>query len=312
MEKESRMTTPAAVLTANIRLAGRELSVGYGDKTVISGLDIGIPSGELTVIVGPNACGKSTLLRALARMLPARTGQVELDGGPITCYPPKEVARRLGLLPQSPVAPDGIVVEDLVARGRYPHQSVLRQWSDADQRAVDSALDRAGVSELAEQLVGELSGGQRQRVWIAMALAQQTPILLLDEPTTYLDIAHQVEVLNLARRLRRDGHTIVMVLHELNLAFRCATNLIVMSAGRIVAQGEVNKVVTAELIEDVYGLPCRIIPDPVSGRPLVLPLDVAGDEDAPVQPDANPAPPDANPVQPGIADPQPPAAGAGQ
>jgi iron complex transport system ATP-binding protein len=231
----------------------------------------------LTVIVGPNACGKSTLLRALARMLPARRGQVELDGRPIASYPPKEVARRLGLLPQSPVAPDGIVVEDLVARGRYPHQGVLRQWSDADQQAVDSALLRAGVSELADRMVGELSGGQRQRVWIAMALAQQTPILLLDEPTTYLDIAHQVEVLNLARRLRRDGHTIVMVLHELSLAFRCATNLIVMSAGRIVAQGKVNEIVTADLIADVYNLPCQIISDPISGRPLVLPLDPEAD-----------------------------------
>lgn len=267
-------SVPAGTLTtATARLAGRDLTVGYGDAAVISGLDIAIPAGELTVIVGPNACGKSTLLRALARMLPARTGVVELDDAPIGSYAPKEVARRLGLLPQSPVAPDGIVVADLVARGRYPHQGVLRQWSDADQRAVDEAMARAGVTELAERMVGELSGGQRQRVWIAMALAQQTPILLLDEPTTFLDIAHQVEVLDLARSLRRDGYTVVVVLHELNLAFRYASHLIVMHAGDVVAQGPVAQVVTAELIERVYGLPCRILTDPVSGRPLVIPLD---------------------------------------
>jgi iron complex transport system ATP-binding protein len=254
------------------------LTVGYGDQRVIADLDVAIPTGQLTVIVGPNACGKSTLLRALARMLPARTGQVELDGRAITAYPPKEVARRLGLLPQSPIAPDGIVVEDLVARGRYPHQGVLRQWSDRDQRAVDSAMSRAGVADLSDRLVGELSGGQRQRVWIALALAQQTPILLLDEPTTYLDIAHQVEVLNLARSLQREGFTVVVVLHELTLAFRYATWLIVMSQGAIVAQGPVAEVVTAELIEQVYNLPCQLIVDPVSGRPIVVPQedDVTG------------------------------------
>jgi iron complex transport system ATP-binding protein len=258
-----------------VRLAGRDLSVGYGPKDVIAGLDIRIPAGELTVIVGPNACGKSTLLRALARMLPARGGVVELDGQPIGRYGPKEVARRLGLLPQSPVAPDGIAVEDLVARGRYPHQGLLRQWSDRDQAAVEAAMARAGVTELADSAVSELSGGQRQRVWIALALAQETPILLLDEPTTFLDIAHQVEVLNLARELQRAGQTVVVVLHELALAFRYATNLIVMRGGAIAAQGAVEDVVTAELIAQVYGLPCQLITDPVSGRPLVAPLDGA-------------------------------------
>lgn len=250
-------------------LRARGITVGYGARTIIRGLDVDIPEGELTVIVGPNACGKSTLLRALARMLPVTTGAVELDGTPIGKLNPKAIARKLGLLPQNPVAPDGIVVEDLVGRGRYPHQGVLRQWSDADGRA----LERADVAELADRYAGELSGGQRQRVWIAMALAQETPILLLDEPTTYLDIAHQVEVLNLVRELQRDGFTVVVVLHELNLAFRYATNLIVMKDGGIVAQGEVNDIVTEGLIHDVYGLPCRLIPDPVVGRPLVLPLD---------------------------------------
>jgi len=255
-----------------VRLAGRGLKAGYGDQAIIADLDIAIPTGALTVIVGPNACGKSTLLRALARMLPARAGAVELDGRPIGAYPPKEVARRLGLLPQSPIAPDGIVVEDLVARGRYPHQGVLRQWSERDEDAVRSAMARAGVAALADRMVSELSGGQRQRAWIAMALAQETPILLLDEPTTYLDIAHQVEVLELARGLRRDGTTVVVVLHELHLAFRYADHLIVMKDGAIVARGAVGDVVTAELVEEVYGLPCTLIADPVSGRPIVVPL----------------------------------------
>lgn len=257
----------------SVRLAGRDLAVGYGTREVIRDLDVGIPTGELTVIVGPNACGKSTLLRALARMLKPVRGTVELDGAPISGYAPKEVARRLGLLPQGPEAPDGIVVEDLVARGRYPHQGVFRQWSAADDEAVANAMRRARVADLAERRISELSGGQRQRVWIAMALAQQTPILLLDEPTTYLDITHQIEVLSLARDLQREGRTVVVVLHELQLAFRYATNLIVMRDGDIVAQGRVEDVVSAELVERVYGLRCTLITDPVSGRPIVVPLD---------------------------------------
>ncbi|WP_449283121.1 ABC transporter ATP-binding protein [Leucobacter sp.] len=257
------------------RLIGRDLAVGYGgDRRILNGVDVAIPEGEFTVIVGPNACGKSTLLKALARMLPLQRGEVLLDGAPIRSYSPKAAARRLGLLPQSPVAPDGITVADLVARGRYPHQNLLRQWTPEDERAVVDALLAANVERLAERNVDELSGGQRQRVWIAMALAQQTPILLLDEPTTYLDIAHQVEVLNLARRLQREGRTIVLVLHELHLAFRYATHLIVMREGRIEASGPPEQVVTEELIERVYELPCRVIPDPVTGRPLVIPLDV--------------------------------------
>lgn len=257
--------------SATAPLAARGISVGYGRRMILEDLDIEIPEGELTVIVGPNACGKSTLLRALARMLPVASGTVELDGRAIRSFAPKKVARRLGLLPQSPIASDGIAVDDLVGRGRYPHQGVLRQWSDDDERAVQRALERARVSELSDRMVEELSGGQRQRVWIAMALAQETPILLLDEPTTYLDIAHQVEVLNLARDLQREGYTVVLVLHELNLAFRYATNLVVMQAGSIVAQGAVGDVVTAELIREVYGLPCQLIADPISGRPLVIP-----------------------------------------
>ncbi|ROR95558.1 iron complex transport system ATP-binding protein [Salana multivorans] len=270
--------TPTAAGTAwhgaASRLRAERLRVGYGQSDdILHDVDVAVPEGELTVIVGPNACGKSTLLKALARMLAARQGQVLLDGQPIGTLAPKAVARRLGLLPQGPTAPDGITVSDLVARGRYPHQNLLRQWSARDEQAVVEALLAANVADLADRNVDELSGGQRQRVWIAMALAQETQLLLLDEPTTYLDIAHQVEVLSLTRRLHRSGRTVVLVLHELHLAFRYATHLIVMREGRIVAEGRPEEIVTADLIERVYDLPCRVVPDPVTGRPLVLPLD---------------------------------------
>lgn len=265
------MTTGSA-RTSRLRAEG--LHVGYGpDSDVLRGVDVAIPEGELTVIVGPNACGKSTLLKALARMLPAHAGTVLLDGLLIGQYSAKRLARIRGLLPQTPIAPDGITVFDLVARGRYPHRSVFAQWSRDDEAAVVEAMEATDVTDLADRSVAELSGGQRQRVWIAMALAQQTPILLLDEPTAYLDIAHQVEVLNIARRLHREGRTVVLVLHELHLAFRYATHLIVMRAGEVVAQGDPADIVDAELIERVYELPCRVVPDPVTGRPLVLPLD---------------------------------------
>lgn len=261
-----------SVATSTARLTGENLTVGYDRRNVICGLDVTIPTGEVTVIVGPNACGKSTLLRALARMIPTSTGQVLLDGSRIGDLAAKEVARRLALLPQSPIAPDGIVVEDLVARGRYPHQGLLKQWSAADAKAVESALQRAGVVELRDRMVGELSGGQRQRVWIAMVLAQDTPLLLLDEPTTFLDISHQVEVLNLCRRLHGEGVTVVAVLHDLNLAFRYADHLIVMKGGEIVAEGRPGDIVTADLIDGVFDLPCRIIADPETATPLVIPL----------------------------------------
>lgn len=260
--------------TQTARLYGEGLRVGYGGKSeILHEVDVAIPEGEITVIVGPNACGKSTLLKTLARMLSTQAGGVFLDGSPIGQYAPKAVARKLGLLPQGPTAPDGITVSDLVARGRYPHQNLLKQWSPEDESAVIDALIAANVADLADRNVDELSGGQRQRVWVAMALAQQTPILLLDEPTTYLDISHQVEVLNLTRRLHRSGRTVVIVLHELHLAFRYATHLIVMRDGRIVAQGRPEDIVTATLIEEVYDLPCEVVTDPVSGKPLVIPLD---------------------------------------
>ncbi|MGG7450831.1 MULTISPECIES: ABC transporter ATP-binding protein [unclassified Plantibacter] len=259
--------------TPTTRLAGTGLRVGYDQRTIIHELDIAIPDDSFTVIVGPNACGKSTLLRALARLLKPTQGQVVLDGQEITRYPSKEVAKRIGLLPQTSIAPDGISVIDLVSRGRYPHQSILRRWSAADEAAVLAAMEATNVTELSGRLVDELSGGQRQRVWVAMALAQETPLLLLDEPTTFLDITHQVELLDLFTRLNQEGgRTLVAVLHDLNQAARYATHLIAMRDGHVVAQGAPADIVTAELVEEVFGLRCRIIDDPESHTPLVIPL----------------------------------------
>ena len=254
------------------RLAAKALTVGYQRTPVIDKLDLAIPDSSFTVIVGANGCGKSTLLRSLARMLTPSGGAVYLDGSPIRSLPPKQVARQLGLLPQGPVAPDGITVLDLVSRGRHPHQGVLRRWSAEDERAVRDAMEATDTTELADAYVDELSGGQRQRVWLAMALAQQTGILLLDEPTTFLDLAHQVEVLNLCARLHAGGRTMVAVLHDLNLACRYAEHLIAMRDGRIAAMGRPSDIVTAELIEEVFGLACRVIDDPETGTPLVIPL----------------------------------------
>lgn len=255
------------------RLSAHGLTVGYEQRIISEHLNIHIPDGSFTVIVGPNACGKSTLLRALARLIRPRSGDVLLDGKSVAGLPAKELARRLGLLPQSSIAPDGITVADLVARGRYPHQKLLRQWSAQDEAAVADAMEATGITSLAGRLVDELSGGQRQRVWVAMVLAQQTPLLLLDEPTTFLDIAHQIELMELCRDLNQDkGHTLVAVLHDLNHASRYATNIIAMKDGAVVAEGPPSEVLTEALVEDVFGLPCRIIEDPVSGTPLVVPL----------------------------------------
>lgn len=254
------------------RLAGESLRIGYNGRVVSDGLNVEIPDGSFTAIIGPNACGKSTLLRALSRLIQPERGRVVLDGQAISSYSSKEVARRLGLLPQSATAPDGITVVDLVARGRFPHQGAFRQWSPDDEEAVTRALEATGVRDLAERQLDELSGGQRQRVWISMVLAQDTPTLLLDEPTTFLDIVHQIEVLELCRRLHRSGgYTLVAVLHDLNLAFRYADHLIMMREGRLVATGAPAEIVTAELLYEVFALRARVIPDPVSGTPLVIP-----------------------------------------
>jgi iron complex transport system ATP-binding protein len=258
--------------TTGGRLGGRGLTLAYDRRTVAEDLTVEIPDNSFTVIIGPNACGKSTLLRALSRGVRPRAGTVLLDGQDIHSYPARTVARRLGLLPQSSIAPDGITVGDLVARGRYPHQSLLRQWSAEDERVVAGSLAATGVADLVDAYVDELSGGQRQRVWIAMALAQETPLLLLDEPTTFLDIAHQIDVLDLCARLHSErGRTLVAVLHDLNHAARYATHLIAMRDGRVVAEGAPGQVVTADLVEQVFGLPCRVIDDPETGTPLVVP-----------------------------------------
>ncbi|WP_411103455.1 ABC transporter ATP-binding protein [Streptomyces sp. cmx-4-9] len=255
------------------RLRAEDLTLSYDQRTVAASLSVDIPDRSFTVIIGPNACGKSTLLTALARMLKPKAGQVYLDGAAIASYRSREVARRLGLLPQSSNAPGGITVGDLVARGRYPHQRLLKQWSVEDEEAVTESMRQTGVLELADRPVDDLSGGQRQRVWLSMVLAQQTSILLLDEPTTFLDIAHQVEVLDLCAELHaRKGHTVVAVLHDLNQACRYATHLIVMRpGGAIAAEGDPASIMTAELVEDVFGLPCRIIEDPETGTPLMVP-----------------------------------------
>ncbi|MFH9396882.1 ABC transporter ATP-binding protein [Streptomyces sp. NPDC017556] len=260
-------------MTTHHRLTAEGLTLAYGDRTVVDSLDLAVPPGRITVIVGANACGKSTLLRSLSRLLAPRAGRVVLDGKEVHRLPAKELARTLGLLPQSPVAPEGITVSDLVGRGRHPHQSVFSRWNEKDDAAVAAALEATHTEPLAERAVDELSGGQRQRVWIAMALAQQTDLLLLDEPTTFLDASHQIEVLDLLTDLNRSrGTTIVMVLHDLNLAARYADHLIALADGGLHASGTPAEVLTEETVRAVFDLDSRIIEDPVSGRPLMLPI----------------------------------------
>lgn len=254
-------------------LNAQDLTLKYDQRCVVEGLSVEIPEGQVTMIVGANACGKSTLLRGLSRLLKPASGAVTLDGKDIHTKPARELARTLGLLPQHPTAPDGITVRDLVGRGRYPHQGFFRSWSAKDDAAVQRALEATETLALAERDIDELSGGQRQRVWIAMALAQETEVLLLDEPTTYLDLAHQVEVLDLVTDLNRTRKTTVaIVLHDLNLAARYADNVIAMKGGAVVAMGSPRDVVTESLVRDVFGLESRVIPDPISGTPLIIPI----------------------------------------
>ncbi|GAA2069945.1 ABC transporter ATP-binding protein [Streptomyces albiaxialis] len=260
-------------MTTHHTLSAERLSLGYGDRTVIEQLDLTVPPGRVTAIVGANACGKSTLLRSMSRLLAPRTGRVVLDGKEVHRMAARQLARTLGLLPQSPVAPEGIVVGDLVGRGRHPHQGMFSRWSAEDDAAVAEALEATATTALADRSVDELSGGQRQRVWIAMALAQHTDILLLDEPTTFLDASHQVEVLDLLTDLNQTrGTTVVMVLHDLNLAARYADHILALADGRLHAAGPPAEVLTEESVRTVFGLDSRIIEDPVSGRPLMLPI----------------------------------------
>jgi iron complex transport system ATP-binding protein len=263
------MTTAADGIDGRLRT--HALTTGYGERKVVEDLDLVVPDGSFTVIVGPNGCGKSTLLRSLARLIKPQSGTITLDGVDIATVRTKELARQVGLLPQTSVAPEGITVVDLVTRGRHPHQGMLRRWSRQDEEAVRAALERTRLTELSGRVVDELSGGQRQRVWIAMALAQETPMLLLDEPTTYLDIAHQIDVLDLCTSLHREGRTLVAVLHDLNQAARYATHLVAMRDGRIVAHGAPGDIVTAELVHEVFGVHARVIPDPETGGPLIVP-----------------------------------------
>jgi ABC-type cobalamin/Fe3+-siderophores transport system ATPase subunit len=265
------MTTPSSPRPS---LRADDLTVAYGNREVLHRIELTPPDGKVTAIVGPNGCGKSTLLKTLARVLAPASGAVWLDGESIHRLPSRQVARQLGLLPQSTVAPEQLTVADLVGRGRYPHRGPFGRWTDADRDAVDDALAATATAELRERPVDELSGGQRQRVWIAMVLAQQTPLLLLDEPTTYLDLAHRLEVLRLLRRLNTErGVTVVMVLHDLHEATRYADHLVAMGDGQIIAEGHPADILTPQLVLQVFGVACTTVPDPVSGNPLVVPLE---------------------------------------
>ncbi|PPS45745.1 ABC transporter ATP-binding protein [Chroococcidiopsis sp. TS-821] len=259
--------------TSPNRLATRRLTLAYDKAAIIKNLDLAIPKGKITALVGANGCGKSTLLRGLARLLKPKSGAVYLDAVDVFKLSTKEVAKQLGILSQSPVAPEGLTVRDLVACGRYPYQSWLQQWSPEDERLVELALSITGMTQFAERELDTLSGGQRQRAWIAMALAQDTEILLLDEPTTFLDLAHQIEVLDLLQELNHtQGRTLVMVLHDLNQACRYADYLVALKEGGIYAHGTPKDVMTEEVVREVFGLDSRIIVDPVAGTPMCIPL----------------------------------------
>ena len=254
------------------RLRAEHVTVGYGDQPVVHDVSLQIPDGRVTTIIGPNGCGKSTLLRTLSRLLTPSSGTVVLDGAAIGSQSARQLARTLALLPQSPVAPEGLLVRDLVGRGRHPHQRWFQQWSHGDEDLVTDAMRWTGILDLADRPVDALSGGQRQRVWIAMTLAQHTDLVLLDEPTTYLDLAHQVDVLDLVCRLNRErGATIAMVLHDLNLAVRFSDHLVVMQHGCVVAQGDPTQILTAELLLEVFGLDADLVADPRTGIPMVVP-----------------------------------------
>lgn len=254
-------------------LHARNLSLGYDGADIIQDLNLAVPEARVTSIIGPNGCGKSTLLRGLGRLLAPRKGEVVLDGKPLTAQSSRQIATRISVLPQTPTAPSGLTVADLVSRGRHPRQKWYQQFSLSDESVVQEALAATDISELAGSPLEDLSGGQRQRAWISMTLAQETDILLLDEPTTYLDLAHQVDVLELVRRLNRDHHrTVVMVLHDISLAARYSDHIVAMKDGRIITQGTPDQVVTPGLLKEVFGLDAHVVPEPTDSRPHVIPL----------------------------------------
>lgn len=261
------------------RIHTSRLTLAYDQAMIIDGMDVAIPGGQITALVGPNGCGKSTLLRGLARLLIPRGGAAFLDGKAVHQIPTRDLARRLGILPQSPTAPEGLTVRELVAQGRYPHQSWFQQWSADDETAIVRALELTGMTGLADRPVDALSGGQRQRAWIAMTLAQETPVILLDEPTTFLDLAHQIEVLHLLERLNRDeGRTIIMVVHDLNHATRHAHYLVALKNGTVVTAGPPADVVTPALLRMVFGVEGAVVPDPRTGVPLCIAYGLVHDE----------------------------------
>lgn len=263
-------------------LTTQNLTLAYDQAVVIAGMDVIIPGGKITALVGPNGCGKSTLLRGLARLLAPKGGTALLDGKAIHQIPTRELAKQLGILPQSPVAPEGLTVRELVAQGRYPHQSWFQQWAAGDETAVVKALELTGMAELAERPVDALSGGQRQRAWIAMTLAQETSVILLDEPTTFLDLSHQIEVLQLLERLNREEErTIVMVVHDLNHATRHASHVVALKAGAVAAAGPPAEVVTPALLREVFGVEGAVVPDPRNGAPLCIAYGLAHPTPAP-------------------------------
>lgn len=264
---ESALTTTSPDTAT---LATRDLSLGYGERLIIDRLSVELPAARITAIVGPNGCGKSTLLAGLSRILAPRGGAVLLDGRDIAHTPTREVARRLALLPQDASAPDGLTVEELIQFGRQPYRGLMRQWSAGDAAIVRAALRATRLEALADRPLDALSGGQRQRAWIAMAVAQDTPLLLLDEPTSALDLGHQIEVLDLVRKLAREGKTVVMVIHDLASACRYADHLIAMHNGRIVAQGAPLDVVSEQLVEQLYGVRCTLMREPGTGAPLIV------------------------------------------
>ncbi|WP_293782375.1 ABC transporter ATP-binding protein [uncultured Aeromicrobium sp.] len=261
----------ARVASTTPALEARGLTLGYGSRSVVRDVCLEVARGSFTVFLGPNASGKSTTLKGLARLLPPQRGSILLDGVDVSRFRPREYARRLAMLPQTPITPPNVLVSDLVLRGRAPHQTLLRQYTREDERVVAEAMELTGVTDLADRPVDELSGGQRQRVWLAVSLAQQTPILLLDEPTTYLDLAHQIEILDLCARLHASGRTLVVVLHDLNLAARYASDIVLFDRGEVAARGTPSAVITAETVRTVFGLGCEVLPDPRTGTPMVVP-----------------------------------------